>query len=139
MLTNTTEVIVRFNEADPLGIVWHGHYIRYMEDAREEFGRKYGISYLDFYNHGLVVPIVSINCHYKNPLRYGDTMQVQVNYINTRSAKIQFDYRITDAGTGKLVATGSSIQVFVDSKTFELHLTIPPFFEEWKKKMNLVD
>ena len=35
-LTGRTEILVRFNEADPLGIVWHGHYIRYFEDGREE-------------------------------------------------------------------------------------------------------
>ena len=44
-----TEILVRFNEADPLGIVWHGHYIRYFEDGREAFGNQYGIGYLDFY------------------------------------------------------------------------------------------
>ncbi len=38
-LVSTTEVLVRFNEADPLGIVWHGHYIRYFEDGREDFGK----------------------------------------------------------------------------------------------------
>jgi len=37
-LNSTTKIQVRFNEADPLGIVWHGHYIRYFEDGREAFG-----------------------------------------------------------------------------------------------------
>jgi hypothetical protein len=49
VLLEKTEVIIRFNEADPLGIVWHGHYIRYFEDGREAFGKKFGITYLDFY------------------------------------------------------------------------------------------
>ena len=40
-LTNKTEILVRFNEADPLGIVWHGHYIRYFEDGREAFGNMH--------------------------------------------------------------------------------------------------
>ena len=51
MLTDQTEVVVKFNEADPLGIVWHGHYIRYFEDGRESFGKRYGIAYLDFYHN----------------------------------------------------------------------------------------
>jgi hypothetical protein len=37
-LIEKTAIPVRFNEADPLGIVWHGHYIRYFEDGREAFG-----------------------------------------------------------------------------------------------------
>jgi len=85
-----------------------------------------------------VVPVVSVNCNYKSPLRYGDTMRVEVTYINTKSAKISFEYKLTDVKTGKVVALGSSIQVFVDLKTFDLHLTVPSFFEEWKKKMNLI-
>ena len=57
-----TEVLVRFNEADPLGIVWHGHYIRYFEDGREDFGKQFGIGYLDFYKNGLVIPVVNVDC-----------------------------------------------------------------------------
>ena len=56
---------VRFNEADPLGIVWHGHYLRYFEDGREDFGKTYGLSYLDFYQHRIAVPVVSVDCQYK--------------------------------------------------------------------------
>ncbi|MCH5716298.1 acyl-CoA thioesterase [Niabella hibiscisoli] len=47
-LSHTIEVLIRFNEADPLGIVWHGHYVRYFEDGREAFGEQYGIGYMHF-------------------------------------------------------------------------------------------
>ena len=51
-LIHTTEFDVRFSEADPLGIVWHGHYVRYFEDGREAFGEAYNLRYLDFYRQG---------------------------------------------------------------------------------------
>lgn len=137
MLKENTEVIVRFNEADPLGIVWHGHYIRYFEDGREAFGKKYGVSYLDFYHSGLAVPVVSVNCDYKKPLRYGDRVIVETTYVPQAAAKLTFQYRIFEAGTGALVATGSSVQVFVNAKSFELLLTLPPFIESWKKNWNV--
>lgn len=137
MLQDSTEVIVRFNEADPLGIVWHGHYIRYFEDGREAFGKRYGISYLDFYNKGFAVPVVSVQCDYKKALRYGDTVIVETTYINSPAAKLKFEYKIFDGATRSLVAVGSSLQVFVNAKTFGLELTSPDFFLEWKKKMNL--
>jgi acyl-CoA thioester hydrolase len=135
LLQNQIEVTVRFNEADPLGIVWHGHYIRYFEDGREAFGKEHGISYLDFYHQGLAVPIVSVNCDFKKPLRYGNQVLVESTFINEAAARMKFSYRIFEKGSGDLVATGSSLQVFVDVKTFDLHLTMPPFFEAWKKKM----
>lgn len=138
MLTDQTEVIVRFNEADPLGIVWHGHYLRYFEDGREAFGKRYGISYLDFYREGLAVPVVSVHCDFKKPLRYGDTVVVESTFVNSAAAKMRFEYRMFERETKAVVATGYSLQVFVDVKTFALQLTVPPFFETWKKKWNLV-
>lgn len=131
-------MIVRFNEADPLGIVWHGHYIRYFEDGREAFGKRFGISYLDVYGQGYAVPVVSVNCDFKKPLRYGDTVIVETTYVDSRAAKLQFNYKMFDKATGSLAATGSSTQVFVDVKTFALELTLPPFFAAWKRKHNLL-
>jgi acyl-CoA thioester hydrolase len=134
VLQEKTEIVIRFNEADPLGIVWHGHYIRYFEDGREAFGKKYEVTYLDFYRNNLVVPVVSVQCDYKKPLRYGQSVIVESTYHDVPAAKIKFTYRITEADSGDLVAVGSSVQVFVDAKTFQLHLNVPPFFVAWKKK-----
>lgn len=137
-LSNRTEVLVRFNEADPLGIVWHGHYIRYFEDGREAFGNTHGLGYLDVYKQGFVIPIVSVHCEFKRSLRYGDRVIVETKYIPCEAAKMKFSYRLFNAVTGELVATGSSVQVFLDKKESLLQLSNPPFFEEWKKKHVLV-
>lgn len=137
-MTHQTEVIVRFNEADPLGIVWHGHYLRYFEDGREAFGRQHGLSYRDFYDRGIAVPIVSVHCDYARPLRYGDTATIETTYVPTSAAKLQFDYRIIERASGGVVATGTTVQVFVDAKTFELQLTVPPLVEDWKRKYHFV-
>jgi acyl-CoA thioester hydrolase len=138
ILSEKTEISVRFNEADPLGIVWHGHYIRYFEDGREAFGNKYGIGYLDFYRQGIIVPIVSIQCHYKKSLRYGEKVIVDTQYIPCEAAKLNFNYQLFNGATGELVATGSSVQVFLDRDSSQLQLTNPPFFEDWKRKLELI-
>jgi len=135
-LIEKTEIKVRFNEADPLGIVWHGHYIRYFEDGREAFGNKYGIGYLDFYNKGYIVPVVSIECDYKRSLRYGERVIVETKYIPCEAAKLRFEYKLYNAANGQLVATGYSVQVFLDKEHSLLQLTNPPFFDEWKKSMH---
>jgi len=132
-------VNVRFNEADPLGMVWHGHYIRYFEDAREAFGNKYGIGYLDFYNHGFIVPVVNVQCDYKRSLRYGEKVIVEAQYEPCEAAKLRFKYLLYNQSTNQLVATGSSVQVFLDRNTHLLQLTNPDFFAEWKRKMNVID
>src|SRR6185295_17764033 len=115
-LIERIEVNVRFNEADPLGIVWHGHYIRYFEDGREAFGNKYGIGYLDFYHKNIIIPVVNIECSYKRSLKYGEKVIVETRFIPTDAAKLKFDYHLYNAGKGELVATGSSVQVFLDKE-----------------------
>ncbi|MGX5819566.1 acyl-CoA thioesterase [Chitinophaga lutea] len=138
VLSESAEVVVRFNEADPLGIVWHGNYIRYFEDGREAFGARYRLRYLDIFDQGFTVPVVNVECNYKKPLRYGDTVVVETRYVNTEAAKIRFEYTLYNKSTGEVVCTGSSVQVFVDQAASLLQLTIPPFFAEWKKEWGVV-
>lgn len=134
----STEVLVRFSEVDSLTIVWHGHYVKYFEDAREKFGLQYGLGYMDVYKNGFVTPIVKLDCEFKRPLMYGDKAIVEATFINTPAAKIQFRFKIFNAANKEVVATGSSTQVFLTRETFELHLTVPEFFAEWKKKMGII-
>lgn len=133
-LKHTTEFEVKFSEADPLGIVWHGHYIRYFEDGREAFGNEYGLKYLDFYRSNIVVPIVNVQCDYRRILRYGHRVKLETTYHDTRAAKLLFHYKMYDAATNEQVASGSSVQVFMHKESLELMLYLPQFMTDWKEK-----
>ncbi len=133
-LSHTIEVLIRFNEADPLGIVWHGHYIRYFEDGREAFGKEYGIGYMDFFKEGVVIPIVHAECNYKKSLRFGDTVIVESTYHPCEAAKIIFSYKLYKKSEPGIVATGTTTQVFLEKDTQVLLLNNPTFFETWKNK-----
>ncbi len=134
MLKHTTRFRVRFNETDPLGIVWHGHYITYFEDGREAFGEAFGISYRHIQNNGFLAPVVKCTCEYKSPLRYGDWADVETVFIDSPAAKMTFRYTILS--DNRIVATGETTQVFTDVHG-ELILTNPPFFMDWKAKHGL--
>lgn len=133
-LVSNTEVLVRFNEADPLGIVWHGHYIQYFEDGREDFGFRYGIGYLEIYRNGYLTPVVNVECSFRKPLRYGDTVIIETNFNPCDAAKMQFSYLLFNKKNQELVATGSTVQVFLDREESTLQLLNPAFFEDWKRK-----
>lgn len=135
-LVTETLVNVRFSDVDSMGIVWHGNYIRYFEDGREDFGKKYGLTYLDFYNKGIFIPIVKVSCEYKKPLLYGDSAIIETKFINCESAKIHYEYIIYNNVTDEIAATGSSVQVFLDMNR-ELLLSVPSFFLDWKKENGL--
>ena len=136
-LTDKTTLQVRFSEVDSMQIVWHGEYIRYFEDGRESFGRTFGISYMDVYGNGYTIPVVEIGCEYKAPLKVGDRAIVETRFINNDSAKIVFEYAVYRESDNALAATGHSVQVFLN-KNFELELSNPDFFIEWKKRWNII-
>ncbi|MES2512667.1 MAG: acyl-CoA thioesterase [Bacteroidota bacterium] len=137
MLHNTTEIPVRFSEVDSLRVVWHGHYVKYFEDGREAFGKQYQLGYLDVYEHGLAVPLIDLELKFKRILEYGDSAIIETTYINSPAAKLIFEYKIMSAKHGYLACTGKSTQVFMTPASRELHITIPPFMESWKKKWNI--
>ena len=134
ILSVTLPFNIRFNEVDSMGVVWHGHYAIYFEDAREAFGAKYDLEYLMMYNKGFLEPIVELTFKYKQPLIYGMKPEITITYQPCEAAKIIFDYEIRDTKTDEVVATGHSVQVFMDAKSHQLVLTSPDFYEEWKQR-----
>ena len=137
ILKASKEFDVRFSEVDSMGIVWHGSYALYFEDAREEFGRVYGLGYRLFFENECPAPLVDLSFRYIKPLLHEQRARVDITYRNTRAAKIVFDYEIYRPEDNSLVTTGTSVQVFLN-KERDLMLTNPSFYEVWKKKYNLL-
>jgi acyl-CoA thioester hydrolase len=131
-------VRVRFSEVDSLRIVWHGHFLKYFEDGRAAFGHKYGLSYQDFLNAGLIVPVVHASCDHLQPARYGDELAISTRLYEQEAAKIFYYYEVTRAADGALLATGETIQAFLDTDLILL-LTLPDFmrsfYDHWKEAM----
>jgi len=89
-LKDRTDVKVRFGEVDSMGIVWHGNYVKYIEEGRESFGKKYGISYLDIYANKVMAPVVHMNFEFKRQVYYGDQLIIETEYVDQEAAKIIF-------------------------------------------------
>ena len=105
VLTAEKRIEIRFSEVDSMNIVWHGSYPLYFEDAREEFGRKYGLGYMTIFDAGYYAPLVELDFKFKRPLLYGMTPLVRIFYRPTEAAKIIFDYEIIDENDGSVCAT----------------------------------
>lgn len=129
-----TDIKVRFGEVDSMGIVWHGNYVKYLEDAREAFGKKYELGYMDVYKkHKLLIPIVKVDIDYKNRLFYGDDSIMKISLIDTPASKLIFEYELIRKSDNAIIIRALTVQIFM-SKTGELEFNIPPFFINWKKK-----
>ena len=132
-LKSTVPLKIRFSEVDSMNIVWHGSYVMYFEDAREAFGKKYGLAYLDIFGNGFYAPLVDLSFKYKSPITYDMKPEITITYKPVDAAKIVFDYEITNPENGDVLATGHSVQVFMDLN-YQLVWTNPDFYEEWKKR-----
>lgn len=134
ILTVEKPLAIRFNEVDMMGVVWHGAYPVYLEDAREAFGARYGLSYHRYIAERVAAPVVEMNLSYKRALRYGMEPVVRITYRPVQAAKIIFDYEIVDPADGTVFLTARTVQVFTD---FDGNLLWDPpaFYEQWKTQM----
>jgi acyl-CoA thioester hydrolase len=80
----------------------------------------------------VMIPLVKVMCDFKRPLVYGDEAIVETRFVNSEAAKIVFEYTVYRKSDMEVMATGSSIQVFL-TKEGELILVPPEFFAGWKK------
>jgi acyl-CoA thioester hydrolase len=135
-LTDRTETRVRFSEIDSIGIVWHGHFVKYLEDGRESFGRRFSLGYSDVYESGLLTPLVKLEMDYKQQVKYGDEIVIETTYVNCQASKIILHYRLFRKSDNALVLTANTVQVFVNKKG-ELQLNPPKFYLDWKRKNGL--
>lgn len=134
-LTATVQRPVRFEEVDALGIVWHGRYASYFEDARVTLGDKHGVGYLDLHRHGVTAPIKQLRVDYVLPLVFGETVSVEAALHWTEAARLNYSYTIRN-GRGEVATTGCTVQLFVDANG-RLEVCQPEFLAEfmarWKR------
>lgn len=122
---------IRFSEVDSMGVVWHGSYVKFLEDGRECFGLKYGLSYLEVAAKGLLIPIVDMKLSYKKSAKYGEKLVVETRFKNTPAAKIIFDYTIYRESDMEVLAKAETTQVFTDGNG-QLIFSSPQFYLDWK-------
>jgi acyl-CoA thioester hydrolase len=130
------EFQVPFYDLDGIQMVWHGNYVKYMEDAREKFGAKYGFEYLHIFNSGYLAPVVDMHIKYRNSARISDTLRMSITYIPTRAAKMVFRYVIERPSDNAIIIEAETTQLFV-SRSGEFEPANPDFYAEWKERWNV--
>ena len=96
----TTQIEIRFYEADLMGVVHHANYPKYMEVARLDYLKKRGFSYDECMRSGLHLSVVDISLKYRRPFRFGETADV-FTYVESMSrVKITFvsEFRLSGSG-----------------------------------------
>jgi acyl-CoA thioester hydrolase len=123
---------VRFEEVDPMGIVWHGRYPGYFEDGRVALGSRYGIGYEDFFRFGVPAPIRKLQIDYLTPLRFQQEFEIEALLHWSDAARLDFEFLVRGVD-GTLAATGCSVQLLLDTAG-ELLLVPPPFVRALRER-----
>ena len=123
---------VRFEEVDVLGIVWHGRYAGFFEDARAALGDQYGIGYMDFYQKGVLAPVKKFHVDYHHPLRFREAFVIEGILHWSVAARINYEFVIRDS-KGEVATTGYTVQVMLDLEN-NLFMVPPPFYMEFCKQ-----
>lgn len=118
------ELRIPFYDVDSMGIVWHGHYLKYFEDARCRLLDAIDYNYLSMRDSGYGWPVVDLRAKYVGSARFNQTVRVIARLVEWE-VRLKIDYRIEDLETGELLTKGYSVQVAVEMATGEMCFATP--------------
>jgi acyl-CoA thioester hydrolase len=128
-LSHEIELRPEFYDIDPMEIVWHGNYVRYLEAARAALLEKFDYGYPQMRASGYGWPIVDMRLKYVAPATFGQRIVVRAEVVEWEN-RLRVLYVIRDALTGRKLTTAYTIQVAVDLATREMCFVCPPVLWE---------
>lgn len=118
------EFTVPFFDVDSMEVVWHGHYVKYLEVARCALLDKLGHNYQQMRAAGYAWPIIDLQLRYVRGACFGQQIRVQADLIEWQN-RLKINYLITDVSSGERLTRASSVQVAVDMASREMLLASP--------------
>ena len=105
---------VNYYETDKMQVVHHSNYIRYLEECRMDFMRQFHLDYEKIEASGIMIPVLSVECDYRSPARFGETICIIPKIEKFSGIKFDISYRIYSEDFKVLHNTAVSSHCFVD-------------------------
>jgi acyl-CoA thioester hydrolase len=118
-------VRVQPHHTDYLGVVWHGTYIAWMEEARVECLRSIGIDYADLVALGCDLPVVELSLRYHRSIQLGMVAIVKTRMAEVTGVRINWDYVIESLDRQELYVTGTVTLVALDRERGKVMRHLP--------------
>jgi len=132
-----TSFPVRYYETDQMAVVHHSNYIRYFEIARDEMMVQLGFPIEKCEAKlGVLVPIVSVECHFRHPARMGDVLTATAEVNKVPMAKMVIGQAVYNQD-GVLCAEGTVTLGFLNKETFMPTRCPEPVVKLFEEKLNL--
>jgi acyl-CoA thioester hydrolase len=131
-----TEIEVQFYDIDPMEIVWHGNYVKYIEVVRCELLNKIKYNYVEMKESGYAWPVVDMQVRYIASAIFGQRIKLRADIVEWENC-LKITYLISDASTGKRLTRASTTQVAVEIATKEMCFVSPAvLFEKLGVELN---
>ena len=109
------EIKVRYCETDQMGLVHHGSYINYFEEARISWISNLGFSYSEMEKSGIILPVSKLNVSYLRPAHFDDDLLVSVEIAELPTSRLIFNYTINKEE--EVIVTGNTVLAFLNKET----------------------
>lgn len=123
MISASVAIKVQFYDLDPMGIVWHGNYPHFLEQARSALFDNISFGYRAMADSGYAWPIVDMRIKYVRPIDITHTITVTATLVEYEN-RLKVNYTITDAD-GVILTKAHTIQVTIDRANNELCFETP--------------
>jgi len=98
-----------------MGLVHHGSYINYFEEARISWISNLGFSYSEMEKSGIILPVSKLNVSYLRPAYFDDDLVVNVELAELPTSRLIFNYTIKNKD--EVVVTGITVLAFLNKET----------------------
>lgn len=127
LLSATVSMVVPFHDVDLMAVVWHGHYLKYLEAARWELMERVGYGFAAMRDSGYLWPIIESHLRHIRPAHFGERLDVAASLVEWQS-RLVIHYLVADSATRERVARARTVQVAVLRASNELQFVCPPEF-----------
>ena len=109
---------------DHAGVLWHGAYVAWLEEARVEALAAAGLDYAELSGQGLELMVVRLELHYRRALRHGERVALRSWLGPEEGVRIPFHTALY-GGDGGLAAEACVTLALVDRERGRLKRQMP--------------
>lgn len=124
-----TFITVQFYDLDPMNVVWHGNYIKYLETARCDLLSKIGYDYDNMREDGIAYPVATMDLKFIKPCTFNQKLRV-VSSVEEIEPCLIIKYMIYDALTGEKLFKAKTMQICIDVHSKESVYSAPERLKE---------
>ncbi len=111
---------VYYADTDAYKVVWHGAYLRWMEQGRVELCDMLGLDLVKLKENDIAIPVTNMNVRYKSSAKLDDRVIVETWVEKLTPITVTFGQRVKNAETGlvHIIAEFETVAVNNDGKIY---------------------